>query len=135
MCWVSPTACSRKQLQTRCAIWLERRTPSHRHQPLAVDGGIDQGAQPQQAAEVEMRLGDLTQVGVRDQADPAGCECHHPVVHLLQQETMQVDEIARDMQGGELALPVPEQLVAGGEAFEQQAALAGALLLAHQVLI
>jgi hypothetical protein len=70
-----------------------------------------------------MRLGDLTQGAVRDQADPAGCERHHPMVHRLQQETVQVDEIAWDVQGGELAPAVPQQLVAGGKALEQQGAL------------
>jgi hypothetical protein len=48
---------------------------------------------------------------------------------------VQVDEVTRDVQGGDLAPAVPQQLIAGGEAFEQKSALGWTIPLAHQVLI
>jgi hypothetical protein len=124
-----------KQFAEKMGRLVESRTPPHGHQPFSMSGGVDQRVQPQQASKMQMIVRDLPQVLVGKQATPARRERHDAVIHLLLQEAVEVDEIAWNVNGRDLALSVAEQLVAGGKALKQKDALARAVSLPHHILV
>jgi hypothetical protein len=84
---------------------------------------VNQRVEPQQAGQAWIAVRDGAQLVVGHHADPARRERDHAVVHLVEKEAVQVDEVAEHVQRGDLAAAVGQDLVAGGEAFQHEAAL------------
>jgi hypothetical protein len=82
-----------------------------------------------------MALRDPAKCLVWVEGDLAGREGCDAMVHSLQNEAMQVDEVAGDVKGRDLAFAVGQDLVATGETFQDEAALGWAVTVAHEVLI
>jgi hypothetical protein len=78
---------------------------------------------------------DLLQRRVRDAGDAAGREGQNPVIHGLQQEAVQVDEVAGNVEGRYLPPSVGDDLVAGGKPVQEQGALGRAFALPHDILV
>ena len=87
------------------------------------------------ARDARIRLDDVEERRVRDGGDPAGRERADRVVHLLQEEAVQVHDVAGDVEGHDLAPAVLQQLVAAGEPLQDRAAMGGAVAVAHDVLV
>jgi hypothetical protein len=113
---------------------LKGRAPTHRHNPLAVDGCINGKVDPKQTGKMRVVLGDPAEDLVRDPGDRAGRDSQDSVVHLLYQEAVQINEVAGYMKGRDLALAVPEEIVARGKAFQQKSAVGRAIPLPENVL-
>ena len=77
-----------------------------------MDGAVDQRRQPQQPRQMRKIDGDLPERGMRNPGNARRRERHHRMIHLLQEQAMQIDEIARHMQRGELAPAAGQHLVA-----------------------
>ena len=63
---------------------------------------------------------DGLEVGVVGKGDGAGRQSDEAVIHRLQQESVKVDEVACDMNGGDLAAAIGEKLVAGSQSLDEQ---------------
>ncbi|GEO13033.1 hypothetical protein MAE02_07290 [Microvirga aerophila] len=68
------------------------RPAPHGHEPFPLDGAVDEGAEPQHPGEVRLSLADPLKGLVRDDGDPAGGKGRYPMIHLLQEKAVQVDE-------------------------------------------
>jgi hypothetical protein len=79
-------------------------------------------------------LGDLAQGTVGHTRDFAGCYRANTIIHLPQKKAVQVCEVAWDVKGRDLASAIGEVVVAASEALQDEAALGGAVTLAHDVL-
>src|SRR5262249_3830084 len=71
---------------------------------------------------------------VRNEAHMAVCQRHEIVVHHMQIETLQVGNLARDMDGKDLTPSFPGCLRTDAEAFRQQAARGRPLAVPDDVL-
>ena len=80
-------------------------------------------------------VGDLLQRRMRNGRDAAGGERQDAVIHRLQQEAVQIEEVAGNMERGDLPPAVGHDLVAGGKAVQEQGALVRAVALPHDILI
>ena len=70
-------------------------------QPLPVNGGVDGRGHPEQPREVREMLGHLGELGMVDELDLDPAERHDRMVEFLQDKGVQIDEIARNVQGGD----------------------------------
>ena len=78
-----------------------------------------------------LRLGKrLPQDLMREERGPAGRQRDHRMIHLLQHQAVQVDEIARHMHGRKLPPSAAQIMAARGEAAQHQTAV-----LWHAVLL
>src|SRR3954471_722150 len=84
--------------------------------------------------EMRVALCDLADGFMRYMRDRAGGERHNAVVHPLEDEAVQIDEVARDMDGADPALAVAQDLVAPREALQEELALARMIPLPHHIL-
>ena len=136
MSWASPTVFKpQKQLADQMGDLVDGGSAPHRHQPFPMDGPVDEGAQPQYASQMGMLLGDPAQVLMGKLYEPAGRERQDAVIHGLQQEAMEIHEVAWDVKGRDLSLAVQEELVAGHEALCHESALARPVSLPHDVVV
>src|SRR5215203_1993802 len=71
---------------------------------------------------------------MRYMRDRARGERHNAVVHPLEHEAVQIDEVPRDMDGADPALAVAQDLVAPREALQEELAFARTIPLPHHVL-
>jgi hypothetical protein len=104
-------------------------------QPLAGNGGINKGADPQQPGEARITLGDLAQGLVGNDGDLATGEGSDAVVHPVQGKAVKVDEVARNMDREDLAVAILQNDVAARSSIQQQPAFWRRVMLAGQVLI
>jgi hypothetical protein len=125
---------AKEQLTQQVSGMLKGRAPPHRHDPVAVDGGIDGKVHGKQTSQMRVALGDLADELVGNQAGRAGPDRHDSMVHLLHEEAVQVNEVAGHMKSCDLALPIPEDVVARGQAGEENNTLGRAVTLPHHVL-
>src|SRR5687767_14401754 len=79
-------------------------------------------------------LQDPRQALVRDDADPAPPGRRNRVIRALEQEAVQVDEVARNVKGGDLPAPVSQNPVPVREALKQDVALGRAASFPDDVL-
>jgi hypothetical protein len=100
-----------------------------------VDGGINGDAHPKQTGQVRVGLGDLTEGLVGNHADRAGRDRHDGMVHRLHQGAVEVHEVAGHMKGRDLALPMPQDVVAHGKACDEDDTLGWAVTLADEIVI
>jgi hypothetical protein len=82
-----------------------------------------------------VRADELASRFVRDEADPAGNQGPEIVVHDVEVETLQVRDVARNVEREDLPLAARQQLVAASQAFEDQAALRRAVLIPNDVVV
>src|SRR3712207_6235889 len=101
------------------------------HEPLPVHGTVQGRVQPQQARQMRVALGDLADGLMRHVRDYTGGERHNAVVHPLEHEAVQIDEVTADMDGADPALAVAQDLVAPYEALQEEFALARTISLSH----
>ena len=101
----------------------EGRPPPDREDLLALDRGIEQGREPQHPREVRLLFGDPANGLVGNEGDPAARQGADIVVETLQQEAVQVGEIARQVDLLDLALALAQILVAREDAFEDERAV------------
>jgi hypothetical protein len=91
---------------------------------LAVDGRVEKGGEPQHPGEMRLALGDLADSLVRNDRDLDRRHRADIVLEALEQEAVQVDEVAGDVELHDLALAVGQIPVAADEAVEEQGAFA-----------
>src|SRR3954453_11883851 len=115
------------QTGSKCLLPASRK-------PLPMYGAIEGRVQPQQACEMRVSLCDLADGVMRHMRDRARGERHNAVVHPLEDEAVQIDEVARDMDGADPALAVAQDLVAPREALQEELALARTIPLPHHIL-
>ena len=70
-----------------------------------------------------------------DECHLAGHDCRQAVIHDLQVQALQVGDVARDVEGHDLASATGKELVAAGEAFEDRAALRRTVLIPDNVRV
>ena len=75
------------------------REAPHGGQPLPMDRPVDERVEPEQPGEMGMLVRDLLERWVRNGGDAAGGKRQDPVIHGFQQEAVQIDEVACDMEG------------------------------------
>ena len=102
-------------------------------QPLAQRRLVHQRAPPQGPGQ-RRPLGHLQDARPGDVHHPARRQRGDVVVHGAQDEYVQVAEVARDQVGHDLAAAVGQQLVAAGEALEDQIHVRGIIAFPDQVL-
>src|SRR5215211_4801176 len=102
--------------------------------PLPMHGTVQGRVQPQQAREMRVALCDLADGFMRHMRDRARGERHDAVVHPLEHEAVQIDEVPRDMDGADPTLAVAQDLVAPCKALQEELTLARTIPLAHHVL-
>src|SRR5215203_4076187 len=78
---------------------------------------------------------DLAKRVVREKGGHTGCQRRDAMVHLLQNETVQVDEVAGDVDCRDLAASVGQQRIARGEALEEETALGRAVAFSDDVVV
>jgi hypothetical protein len=91
-------------------------------------------SQPEKPGQVRRFLGDPLQLRMVGKGNMACRHCNDAVVHLLQQESMQVDKIARHMQRRYLPRAIGQNLVSARKAIEQKRAVGRACALRDDVL-
>src|SRR4051794_21872306 len=111
-----------------------KRTLLAGREPLLMHGTVEGGVQPQQARQTRVPLRDRAESCVRHMGDLAGRERHDAVVDPLEDEAVQIDEVAGDMDRCDPALAVPEDLVAPRKARQEELALAWTISIPHHVL-
>ena len=113
---------------------LQGGPTAHTDDPLAMGGRIDQGIEPEKSRQVRQPFGDALQKLVWHQGDAAPCQRTDAVVHRLEDKGMEIDEIAHNVDGHDLAPAVIDQRVARREPVEQQDAVGGTIALPDEVL-
>src|SRR5215207_5882359 len=108
--------------------------PTQVEDPLPEYRRIDQGVAPERIANARTAPDQIAHGLVRDEQRLARSERAEAVVHHVDMETLKVGDVARDVEREYLALAGLSQLVAVGEAVEDQAALGRAVALPHKVL-
>src|SRR5690606_24637427 len=69
---------------------------------------INRRAQPKLPRQARKALGDLLELLMGNQSDRAWCEGNDAVVHLLEKEAVEVDEVSFDVNCQELPLSICE---------------------------
>ena len=72
---------------------------------------------------------------MRDGSHRAARERPNTIVHLLEQEAMQVREIAGNMESGNLTLPTSQMLVTGRETLQNETAMGWGAARRHNLLM
>src|SRR5215203_2048042 len=103
--------------------------------PLPEDRGIDERVAPEEIADARVGADEGPHRLVRDERHLARDDRAQAVVHDVEVNALQVADVARDMEREDLPLAAFDDLVAAGEAFENQAALRRPILVSHDVLI
>ena len=75
-----------------------------RHDPHAVHLRVDQRVEPEEPGEVRMIARDGLELLGPDELDRAGTDGDHVMVEMREQERVEVDELARDVQRADDAL-------------------------------
>src|SRR5215217_3766898 len=108
--------------------------PTQVQDPLPEHGCVDQGIAPERIANARAAAYKIAHGLVRDEHRLARGQCAETMVHHVDVQTLQIGNVARDVEREYLTLAVVGQLVAVSKAVEDQAALMGAVALAHEVL-
>ncbi len=87
---------------------IQSRALAHIHDPLAIQGRIDQAVSPQNFGNVRPPPGDLPQGAMADEA--ALSQCDQVVIHDVQMQALQVRNFGRNMDGKNLPLPARSRL-------------------------
>ena len=88
-----------------------------------MDRRVEVGREPVEPGEVGQAFGDAFEPLVRDDRKPAWRHRHYAMIEPLQRETVQIGEVARNMEFGDLALAFAQILVAAHDAVKQQDAV------------
>ncbi len=87
--------------QTKVEFTNQLTQPRHsvpapqRHQPLSVDGRINQRFKPKRSRKTRGVFGYTLQVGVLENRDGDVRQGNKAVIHRLEKKTMQIDEVPR----------------------------------------
>src|SRR5687768_16822555 len=84
---------------------------------------------------MRVSLHDVSERRMWDAGDLAGCERANGVVHLTQQEAVQVHNVAGNVKRQDLPPAVLQELVAAREALQDCAAMEGAVAVEDDVLV
>jgi hypothetical protein len=103
--------------------------------PLPEDRGIDERVAPEDIADARVGADEGPHRLVREERHLARDDRAQAVVHDVEVEALQVGDVARDMEREDLPLAALDDLVAAGEAVEDQAALRRPVLVSDDVLI
>ena len=102
-------------------------------QPFAQHRLVDEGAPPEGARDTGMAGRDQVDGRARDIDDLTLRDRTDAVVHLIEDEHVEVAEVARYEIGHDLALAIRQNLVAAGESVEDQVDVLGIVALVDQV--
>ena len=96
--------------------------PAEVHHPFAKDRGIDQSIEPDRSAHVHPARHQVEQSVLVDGRDRYAVDTLHIVIGDIEKAILQVEELAGNMEGDDLARPVADELLAEGETAQQQRA-------------
>src|SRR5690606_15916130 len=112
---------------------LGGRQDAKPYQPFPMGGAINQGQQPKHARKVRKAFGDADQIFMREGDDVAGAERADGVVHLLEQETVQVNKVARQMNANQLTGAAGDKAITAGHATNDQYAAGRSVAFTDQI--
>ncbi len=98
----------------------ERIPAADRDYAFAMDSGVDQSREPQEAGEVRLFLRHPADRLVWDERDGDAGEGADMMVQPLEKEAVEVDEVSGDVQLHDLALALRQVDIAGDDAVDQQ---------------
>jgi hypothetical protein len=96
---------------------------------------VNERGEPEHTSEIRIVLRDLTKITVRDRSHFAARERTNTVLHLLEQEAVEVHKIAGDVKSRDLPFPISQVLVTGSEALKNEAAVGLCAALGHHLLV
>ena len=117
--------------QMRCS--LEPRPPAEADDPFPEDRAVDQGLSPERGGDRRTFLAELPDRLMGDEGELAIDRRREAVVHDIDMKTMQIRNVARNVEGDDLTLALDQGAIAMGEPGQEQAAIADALPLLDDV--
>jgi len=109
------------------------RTPADVDQPFSQNGFVHQGAPPERTRDHRVMRRDGIDGRARDVDDLTLGDGADVVVHMVEDEDVEVTEVARHQERHDLALAVRKHLVAAGEAIHDKMHVARGVALTDQV--
>ena len=106
---------------------FQRAALAQRQFPLAIGAAVDIGQQPQQPRGIGAVVPGALDGRVRCHGEPTIRQCQHVLVRPLERERSEIDEIARQVQRGDLARAVFKVAKAAQHAVQHQHGLLDSL--------
>ena len=103
--------------------------------PLPKHRRINERVPPEHVGDAWVRTKEGPNHLMRNERHLAGNDCRQAVIHDLQVQALQVGDVARDVEGQDLASAARKDLVPAGEPFQNRAALRWSVMVTDDISV